>query len=261
MSDCKGLNVTIFNRTGGPLGVDCAGREGQLQIIPKDSYLTVSWPVIRNGLDRYFIDIRPFQKPPIMVRVPESAGGVTALVYVDQGKALTFPIPANEPGNLWVDVYEDGDFWIRRGLLSFTADPVEITLNVTTDLPALPATVVDFQVADGQARKRARKHPDGNRVVVNSEADLRFRVNSPGTKNYRPMAMVVRRTDDTSSNATDKAGWQTFGFYRIDGNTITVRDGFKLDKSRYKYCVLVQNDDGQVGLIDPEIENDSTDQP
>ncbi len=98
------------------------------------------------------------------------------------------------------------------------------------------------------------------RIKTSQKLDFEFHIlregygiESPEARDhYRPLGFVLKRTQGDDPN-----GWVNFGAFRLRKNVLTIRNfNPHNDTEIFRYYILIQNKEGKIGIIDPEIEND-----
>jgi hypothetical protein len=302
----RSVNITVFNRSSvnillWGLTSPAGGRPVQPdECVPCGWY----WEDARGDVDdwRFAITMGSADHKKIefsllgyAVQVKRGDYGASEPEYL-RNKTLKFPLTAQEPGDLWIEIYDNADFWIRRAEYDFANAPTVIKMEVTTFHPLDTAvqTLINQPIVDstGAAGGFARLVPGTHNIKVKGVADLKFKItSSDATKSYRPLAVLLKRVlpgttptpapanpvnpGNSGNSSTGRrarpprwrrpdgtpldSGWDTFDSVRIEDDSITIRDNHST-RDAYKYFIMVQEaNSGQIGLIDPEIENEAPD--
>ncbi len=131
-------------------------------------------------------------------------------------------------------------------------------INTTTNTPrwTVAAAPVITDSANGKVRISA---DDPNRIVVKgpSRIDLEFTILPAGQ--FSPAGIAYTQATGTG----DRNGKSNFDLGALTSSTITITNKLKDSGSganapRWKFFVLVQDQSGALGIIDPEIENEMT---
>ena len=189
------------------------------------------------------------------------------------GEIKTFEYDPNAVADIFVQVDEGWSFSIRKADYPFTwfAFLVTITIDDRQFNPIFGDPTKNPPITPGQLTQAVTTpvQQPGNPVVidpgppqvmkVSGPVDIQYNVVSStgGSGVYRPLGLALKGAQDNN----DKHGWDIFENVRIGPDTLTIRNNYtrkgNQKKMRFKYYVLVQRkSDGEIGIIDPEIENE-----
>lgn len=145
--------------------------------------------------------------------------------------------------------------------------PINLTIGTfrdittTTDTPRWSTVGTLVAVATpGQTRVTV---PSGTTKLIvsgNGTIDLVFTILPPAndTSTYTPLGVWFVQTSGTQ----DPHGVANFSLQDITGNTITIRalhanSGPASARVTWEYYLVIQRQDGVIGIIDPDIENEN----
>lgn len=120
--------------------------------------------------------------------------------------------------------------------------------DATTSLAAHPSVTMSGQ-------------PELAILHVKRAVDLAITVVSGNAgESYRPVAIIFQQKPASDGTLADPDGRRNFSAAVVSDSTLTVRNRFDLRGVRYEFFVVIQRvSDGAIGIIDPEIENSSSD--
>ena len=318
----RSVNITVFNRASDPILIFSPSSPAGGQVVQPDEVVPGGWLWDKSDQpeDWTFGITTGTDHKKVSFVINGNMVEVTRPNYPGDGphlrdKRQLFPLEKGIPGDLWIDIHDNADFWIRRAEYPFANAPTVITMRVTTFRPLNTAVQTAVNAPDvdstGAAAGLVRRATDSSKIKVKGVADLKFKITTnDASMSYRPLAVLLKRvqpdnqggtggtggTGNTGGGGTGNAGgggsgnaggggnsggggrrrpggwgrrdgtpldsgWDTFEAFRIDDDSITIRDKHTT-RASYKYFIMVQEQNsGQIGLIDPEIENESPDAP
>jgi len=150
-------------------------------------------------------------------------------------------------------------------------NPIEVTITVTQfkDVLATQALKRDTDFLMTMGKEDPRAYIDGDNLFIKSPgAPVRFSVDSAAgdPENYYPVGIAFVREREHNTSDKQRLGLLNFpqNESRGDVRSFLITDSYQdvAKGVRYKFSVILQRgSDGIIGIIDPGIEHDPSEEP
>ena len=132
-------------------------------------------------------------------------------------------------------------------------------ITTTTDTPRW-STVSALEAVSTPGQDRVTVPTGTTKLIVSGSGliDLVFTILSSDTSTYTPLGVWFLQTSGTE----DPHGVANFSLQGITSSTITIRNlhvnsGPATARRKWEYYLVIQRQDGKIGIIDPDIENEN----